>query len=71
MVLYQCKLNCKIPNFPSRTEYLRAKNATTLIKMFAQCENIEGSVYYGYELRGINRMWMKDFPEVKTMRVKI
>ena len=69
--LFKCELECKIKGFPKRVEFLRAKNEDILIKMFNECENLEGSMYYGYRWTGIYNIKMKDFPEVKTLKVKI
>jgi len=69
--LFKCELKCKIKGFPKRVEYLRANSQDILIKMFEQCEHVEGSEYYGYEWTGVCVINMKDFPEVKTLKVKI
>jgi hypothetical protein len=70
MNLYKCELECKIKGFPDRVEYLRAMSDDILVDMFEQCENVEGSEYYGYRWTGVCLMKMEDFPEVKTMKVK-
>ena len=70
MNLYKCELKCKIKGFPNKVEYLRAKSDDILIKMFEQCENIEGSEYYGYSWTGVCLTKISDFSEVKTLRIK-
>lgn len=69
MTLFKCILECKIKGFPDRIEYLRSDSDDKLITMFEQCENFEGSEYYGYKWTGLEVMTLKDFPEV--MQVKI
>ena len=65
--LFRCTLECKIKGIPNIVEYLRAKNDSQLIKMFEQCENIEGSTYYGYKWIEIKPFTMKEFPEIMTV----
>ncbi len=69
MTLYKCTLECKIKGFPKIVEYLKSSNDDKLILMFEQCENIEGSMYYGYKWIEIKPMKLKDFPEVMQMTV--
>lgn len=69
MTLWKCTLKCKIHGIPDRVEYLRSPNDDRLITMFGQCENIEGSMYYGYKWDSVERMKITDFPEVHTVRL--
>ena len=69
--LFKCTLQCKVKGIPDLVEYLRAKNDDVLITSFEQCENFEGSMYYGYKWIEILPMKLKNFPEVMTMEVKI
>jgi len=70
MPLFKCTLECKIKGVPEIIEYLRCTNEDKLITMFENCENFEGSMYYGYKWIEINPMKLKNFPEVKTLKVK-
>ena len=67
--LYKCTLKCKIQGIPKKIEYLRSKSDNELITMFEQCENIEGSTYYGYKWVEIILIKIKDFPEILTLKV--
>ncbi len=69
--LYKCTLQCKIKGFPDIIEYLRSRSDDKLITMFEQCENFEGSLYYGYKWTEIKQIKMNEFPEVMTIKVKI
>ncbi len=68
--LYKCTLQCKIKGIPNITVYLRSSNDDRLISTFERCENLEGSMYYGYKWIEINPIKLRDFPEIKTIEVK-
>ncbi len=72
MVLWKCTLTSKQFGYtPNKIEYLRSPNDGRLITMFEECENIEGSTYYGWKWDSVERMKMTDFPEVVTIKVDI
>ena len=68
--LFKCVLRCKIKWVPDRVEYLRAKNDDQLINMFERCENLEGSMYYGYKCNEVITMRIKNFPDTKIVELE-